>query len=114
MGRSVPAQLKRIHSPDRVSTQLQENTRTALDSHSMAIAGCLQAQQIIKAVNFPTPGADVVVPHSLGRVPVGQLMTNANAPASIYTSPTNNPSPTAQLILRSSSTGAVVADLLVF
>jgi hypothetical protein len=114
MATTVPAELKRIHSTDRTVNQLQENTRTALTSQSEAIAGCLQAQQVIDGVSFPTPGVDVVVPHSLGRAPVGYLMVQANAPAAVYTSPTTNPSPTSQLILRSSATGAVTADLLVF
>jgi hypothetical protein len=112
MATTVPAQLKRIHSTDRTVTQIQENTRTALESHSAAIAGCLQAQHVIPGISFPTANVDVVVPHTLGRAALGQLATNLSVATTVYKSPTKNPYPETQVILRASA--PVTADLLVF
>lgn len=114
MATSVPAQLKRIRSPDQTVTQVQENVRTALESHSAAIAGCLQAQHVIPSVSFPVPNQDVIVQHTLGRTPIGHLATKLSGAAAIYLSPTANPNPTTQIILRSSAVGAVTTDVLVF
>lgn len=61
-------------------------------------------------VTVTTPGAantDFTITHNLGRAAVGYIIMTKNAACDVYTSPTANPNPTTQLILR--ATGTTVA-----
>jgi hypothetical protein len=104
--------LKLLHHEDRVVKQIQFNTRDALSSAQEDLNNRIQTTPAAKGVSFATAGVDVVVPHTLGKVPNGYTPTNHNAPAQVYTSPTPNPLPQAQLILRASA--PVTCDVLIF
>jgi hypothetical protein len=56
-------------------------------------------------VSVTSPGVantDFTITHNLGRAAVGYMVMTKNAAGNIYTSPTANPNPTTQLILRAS------------
>ena len=57
-------------------------------------------------------GTDLIVNHKLNRAIVGFIPVNLNAAAILYVSPTTNPLPNQQIILRASA--AVTADILFF
>jgi len=59
-------------------------------------------------VTVTTPGApntDFTVTHNLGRAAVGYIVMTKSAACDVYTSPTANPNPTTQLILRATAAG---------
>lgn len=56
--------------------------------------------------------SDVIVNHGLGRVPAGYIVIDRDAASVVFTSPTSNPSPESQLILRANS--SVNVKVMVF
>jgi len=65
-------------------------------------------------VTVATPGAantDFTITHNLGKPATGYIVMTKNAACDVYTSPTANPNPTTQLILR--ATGSTV-NLTIF
>ncbi len=103
---------KLIHHPDRVVKQIQQNVREVLNSAQEDLDNRVKSTPTASGVEFTAADTDVIVPHSLGRAARGYTPSNSSAGAVIYTSPTNNPSPDRQIILRASA--PVTADLLIF
>ena len=62
----------------------------------------LRSPTIITSQVF-TSGTDLVVSHKLNRPVTGYVLVNSTASANLYTSPTINPNPKQQIILRASA-----------
>lgn len=104
--------LKLVHHPDRAVTQIQHNVREVLNSTQEDLNNRLKTTPAASGVAFKTADTDVVVQHGLGRASKGFTPSNPTAGAVIYLSPTKNPNPETQVILRASA--PVTADLLIF
>ncbi len=67
-------------------------------------------------VSVTTPAvanSDFTITHNLGRVAVGYWIATKDRAVDIYTSPTANPNPTTQLILRATVASAVVTIIVI-
>lgn len=104
--------LKLLHHPDRVVTQIQQNVRDVLNSAQEDLNNRVNSTPTASGVVFSAANEDVIVTHNMGRAAKGYTPSNPTGAASIYTSPTPNPSPSTQIILRSSA--PVTADMLIF
>jgi len=67
-------------------------------------------------VSVTTPAVantDFTITHNLGRPAVGYIVMTANAATDIYTSPTANPNPNTQLILRATGTSVALTIFVI-
>lgn len=78
---------------------------------SIAPNPLLNHPQVITAQVF-TAGTDLVVNHKLNRVVQGYILVGSTASSTLYTSPTSNPNPKQQIILRTSAN--TTANILFF
>lgn len=64
-------------------------------------------------VTLPAANTDFTITHNLQRVPAGYVVWAMSAAGSVYTSPTVNPNPDTQIILRSTAVIGTTVRLFV-
>jgi hypothetical protein len=104
----VASGLRKVLAPAIVNGQqlrlLQDNVEQALlPLQNQALANGRQV-----TVTFPAgANTDLAVNHGLSKSTVNFLVVTPQAAGSVYQSPTRNPNPSQQMILRSSTAGLV-------
>jgi hypothetical protein len=101
--------LQRLRSSDDQLNRVQDNIAKALGELEQRIGMKFVLAQGIELLGSST---DNIVNHKLGRAAQGFLVSNRNANAVVWVSPTLNKSPERQIILRAGSN--VTVDLLFF
>lgn len=98
-----------IVSPDRPTQELNNNVSRVFRS--------IQDNPLLSTLNISSDiifssGVDTLINHRLAKKVTGFIIINSNASANIYQSLTINPSPTAQILLKSDAD--VTASILFF
>jgi hypothetical protein len=108
---NIPTTLQNLPAPNRPEYKSWLSLRQVYERISRVVNGNVELGNPTSGpanirgnwTSVTTPGTantDFTVTHNLGRPAVGYLVATKNAACDVYTSPTANPNPNTQIILR--------------